>query len=133
MSRLPSGIWLLSGMHTHITTETCYGVVHTVGVTHTVDVVSVVNTLGVVDTISVVHTVGVIAHCRGCAHCHFQCCAVSCTLSVLRTLSLSVLCRVVYTLGVAHTVTFSVVQGRVHSWCSAHCRCHARTLSLRAQ
>ena len=67
-------------MHTHITTETCYGVVHTVGATHTVGVVSVVNTLGVVDTISVVHTVGVahtvtfsVVQCRVhswcCAHC----------------------------------------------------------------
>ena len=89
MSHPLSGIWLLS---THITTETCYGVVHTVGAAHTVGVVSVVNTLGVVDTISVVHTVGV---------------------------------------GVAHTVTFSVVV--VYTWCCAHCRCHARTLSLCAQ
>ena len=54
-------------------------------------------------TLSVsLHTVGVIAHCR----CH-------CTLSVLRTLSLSVLCSVVYTLGVVHTV--GVMR--------AHCHC----------
>ena len=49
---------------------------------------------------------------------------MSCTLSVS-----------LHTVGVAHTVTFSVVQCHVHSWCRAHCRCHCtlsvlRTLSL---
>ena len=74
---------------------------HTVGVAHTV-------------TFSVVQCR---VHSWCCAHCHFQCCAVSCTLSVLYTLSLSVLCSVVYTLGVVHTVTFSVVHtlGVVHT------------------
>ena len=74
---------------------------HTVGVAHTV-------------TFSVVQCR---VHSWCCAHCHFQCCAVSCTLLVLCTLSLSVLCSVVYTLGVVHTVTFSVVHtlGVVHT------------------
>ena len=89
MSHPLSGIWLLSGMHTHITTEM---VLCILSVSHTLSVLSVSWTLGVVDTISVMHTVSV-----------------------------------------AHAVTFSVVQCRVHSWCCAHCRCHACTLSLCAQ